>query len=68
MLKLLSEIGPLIAFFAGFFYGCGIQHATLYMLITTVIFITLCYVIDKKVSKLFYYFYDCFISFGKHYF
>ncbi|MFV9897785.1 MAG: septation protein A, partial [Rickettsia conorii subsp. raoultii] len=46
MLKLLSEIGPVIAFFAGFFYGSGIQHATLYMLITSVICITLCYVID----------------------
>lgn len=52
MLKLLSEIGPVIAFFAGFFYGGGIQNATLYMLITSVICITLCYVIDKKVSKL----------------
>ncbi|MCC8467278.1 MAG: septation protein IspZ, partial [Rickettsia endosymbiont of Eriopis connexa] len=52
MLKLLSEIGPVIAFFVGFFYGGGIQNATLYMLITSVICIILCYVIDKKVSKI----------------
>lgn len=52
MFKLLSEIGPVIAFFTGFFYGGGIQNATLYMLIAAVICITLCYIIDKKVSKL----------------
>lgn len=52
MFKFLSEIGPVIAFFAGFFYGGGIQSATLYMLITAIICITLCYFIDGKVSKL----------------
>ena len=52
MFKLLSEVGPVIALFAGFFYGGGIQNATLYMLITAVVCITLCYIIDKKVSKL----------------
>jgi intracellular septation protein len=52
MFKLLSELGPLVAFFAGFFYGGGIQSATLYMLITSVICISLCYFIDGKVSKL----------------
>lgn len=52
MFKLLSEIGPVIAFFTGFFYGGGIQNATLYMIITAVICVTICYVVDRKVSKL----------------
>ncbi|XVN40281.1 MAG: septation protein A [Rickettsia endosymbiont of Argas persicus] len=52
MLKLLSEIGPVIAFFVGFFYGGGIQNATLYMIVTAVICITICYLVDRKVSKL----------------
>ncbi|WP_347938712.1 septation protein A [Rickettsia oklahomensis] len=52
MLKLSSEIGPVIAFFAGFFYGGGIQNATLYMLITAIVCVTICYFVDKKVSKL----------------
>lgn len=52
MFKLLSEIGPVIAFFVGFFYGGGIQNATLYMIITAVICVTICYLVDRKVSKL----------------
>jgi len=52
MFKLLSEIGPVVAFFVGFFYGGGIQNATLYMIITAVICVTVCYVVDRKVSKL----------------
>ncbi|MGX6960173.1 MAG: septation protein A [Rickettsia endosymbiont of Pentastiridius leporinus] len=52
MFKLLSEIGPVIALVVGYFYGGGLQNATLYMVITAVICITLCYLVDKKVSKL----------------
>jgi len=51
MFKFLSEIGPLIAFFAGYYFG-GIQGATLYMLITSIVCIVTCYLIEGKVSTL----------------
>lgn len=50
MLKFLSEFAPVVAFFVGYFYGGDIQIATLYMLVTSVVFISLCYFINKKVS------------------
>jgi len=49
MLKFLSEFGPLIAFFVGYKFG-GIQGATLYMIITAVVSISLCYFIEGKVQ------------------
>ncbi|MCC8419054.1 MAG: septation protein A [Rickettsia endosymbiont of Glossina mortisans submortisans] len=52
MLKLLSEIGPVLALIIGYFYGGGLQNATLYMIITAIICTTLCYFIEGKVSKL----------------
>lgn len=50
MLKFLSEFAPVVAFFIGYFYGGDIQVATFYMLITSIVFISLCYFINKKVS------------------
>ena len=50
MLKFLSEFAPVVAFFIGYFYGGDIQVATLYMLVTSIIFIALCYFINKKIS------------------
>lgn len=47
MFKFLSEFGVLIAFFFGYKYG-GIKDATIYMLITSVIMTTLCYIIERK--------------------
>ncbi len=49
MIKFLSEFGPLIAFFIGYKFG-GIQGATLYMIITAVVSISLCYFIEGKVQ------------------
>jgi intracellular septation protein len=49
MIKFLSEFGPLIAFFVGYKYG-GIQGATLYMVITSVISVAICYLVYRKVQ------------------
>ena len=51
MLKFLSEFAPLVAFFIGYFYGGDIQTATLYMLVTSVTCVSLCYFIEKKISR-----------------
>ncbi|MDN3031012.1 MULTISPECIES: septation protein A [unclassified Candidatus Tisiphia] len=51
MLNFLSEIAPLIAFFIGYFYGGSMQSATLYILITSIICVSLCYFIEGKVSR-----------------
>jgi len=50
MLKFLSELAPLVAFFMGYFYGGSIQSATLYMLITSVICVSSCYLLEGKIS------------------
>lgn len=49
MLKFLSEFGPLIAFFVAYKYG-NIQSAALYMLLVSIIAISLCYLIEGKVQ------------------
>ena len=49
MVKFLSEFGPLIAFFVGYKYG-GIQGATLYMVIASVVSVTVCYILYRKVQ------------------
>lgn len=50
MIKLLSEFGPLIAFFVGYKIG-GIQAATLYMIIIGVISALLFYIVNKHIPK-----------------
>lgn len=50
MIKLLSEFGPLIAFFVGYKLG-GIQAATLYMIIVGVISALLFYIVNKHIPK-----------------
>ena len=49
MIKFLSEFGPLIAFFVGYKYG-GIQSATLYMVIASVVSVIICYILYRKVQ------------------
>lgn len=49
MIKFLSEFGPLIAFFIGYKYG-GIQSATLYMVIASVVSVIICYILYRKVQ------------------
>ncbi len=48
MFKFLSEFAPLVAFFTGYFYGGSIETATLYMLISSVICISIYYFIARK--------------------
>lgn len=48
MIKFLSEFAPLIAFFVGYKYGGGIQGATLYMLVVSIICIIINYVVTRK--------------------
>lgn len=48
MLKFLSEFAPLVAFFAGYFYGGSIETATLYMLITSIVCISIYYFMVRK--------------------
>ena len=48
MLKFLSEFGPIIAFLIGYKNG-GIEGATIYMMVASVISIALCYIIDRKI-------------------
>jgi intracellular septation protein len=50
MLKFLTEILPLIAFFVGYKMG-GIMAATLYMLVASIIAIIFTYVIERQVNK-----------------
>lgn len=50
MLKFLTEILPLIAFFIGYKNG-GIMYATLYMLIASPVTVVVSYLIEKQVSK-----------------
>lgn len=50
MLKFLSEVGPLIAFFIGYKYG-GIQSATLFMLIVSLISLIAYYFINGKIHN-----------------
>ncbi|WP_341764019.1 septation protein A [Candidatus Tisiphia endosymbiont of Beris chalybata] len=49
MLKFLSEFAPLAAFFTGYFYGGSIESATLYMLITSIVCVTLYYLVESKI-------------------
>lgn len=48
MLKFISEIAPLAAFFIGYFYGGSIESATLYMLITSLICVSVYYFVEYK--------------------
>lgn len=48
MLKLISEIAPLLAFFIGYFYGGSIESATLYMLVTSVTCVSVYYFVEYK--------------------
>ncbi|WP_375326907.1 septation protein A [Candidatus Tisiphia endosymbiont of Nemotelus uliginosus] len=49
MLKLLSEFAPLVAFFTGYFYRGNIESATLYMLITSIVCISIYYLVEYKI-------------------
>lgn len=49
MLKFFTEFGPLIAFFVGYVIG-GILEATLYMLIASVIGISITYIAERKIN------------------
>ncbi|MDG1436192.1 MAG: septation protein A [Rickettsiaceae bacterium] len=51
MFKLITEFGPLIAFFAGYKTG-GIISATIYMLIASLVAITVTYIYDRKIHKI----------------
>lgn len=48
MLKFISEIAPLVAFFMGYFYGGNIESATLYMLITSLTCVSIYYFVEYK--------------------
>lgn len=50
MFKFLSEVGPLIAFFIGYKYG-GIQSATFFMLIVSLISLGVYYFINGKIHN-----------------
>jgi len=50
MLKFITEFGPLIAFFIGYKTG-GILEATLYMLIASVVGISITYIFERKINK-----------------
>ena len=50
MLKFITEFGPLIAFFVGYKTG-GILDATLYMLVASVIGISISYIVLRKINK-----------------
>ena len=49
MLKFFSEFGPLLAFFFGYKTG-GILEATLYMLVASVIGISITYICERKIN------------------
>ena len=49
MLKFFSEFGPLLAFFFGYKTG-GILEATLYMLVASVIGISITYIYERKIN------------------
>lgn len=49
MLKFLSEFGPLVAFLMGYIYGDGMRDAALYMLLSSVAGIAVCYIVERKV-------------------
>lgn len=49
LIKFLSELGPLLAFFIAYKYG-DIQSAALYMLVASVIGIAIIYYIERKVQ------------------
>lgn len=51
MIKVIAEFAPLVAFFYGYKTG-GIMDATKYMLLISVITITITYVIDKTINKI----------------
>ena len=48
MLKFLSEFGPLAAFLIGYIYGNGMRDAALYMLLSSMIGITICYIFERR--------------------
>lgn len=50
MLKFATEFGPLIAFFVGYKVG-GIQTATLYMLIVSLVSLAAYYLINRKIHN-----------------
>ncbi len=49
MFKILSEFAPVVALFVGYFYGGGMETATLYMLITSIICISIYYLVKRKI-------------------
>ena len=51
MLKFFSEFGPLLAFFFGYKTG-GILEATLYMLVASVISISITYICERKINTI----------------
>lgn len=50
MFKFITEFGPLIAFFIGYKMA-GILEATLYMLVASVIAISITYIYERKINK-----------------
>jgi intracellular septation protein len=50
MFKFVTEFGPLIAFFFGYKTG-GIIEATIYMLISSVVAISITYIYERKINK-----------------
>lgn len=50
MFKFITEFSPLIAFFLGYKTG-GIINATIYMLIASLIAITVTYIYERKINK-----------------
>ncbi|MGI4776368.1 MAG: septation protein A [Janthinobacterium lividum] len=50
MLKFITELGPLIAFFVGYKYG-GIQTATLYMLVASIAGLVVYFLINRKIHN-----------------
>ena len=50
MLKFIAEFGPLVAFFIGYKMN-GILEATLYMLIASVIGISITYIVKRQINK-----------------
>jgi intracellular septation protein len=50
MFKFITEFGPLVAFFVGY-KTSGILEATLYMLVASVIAISITYIYERKINK-----------------
>ncbi|RYE06172.1 MAG: septation protein A [Rickettsiaceae bacterium] len=50
MIKFITELGPLVAFFIGYKHG-GIQAGTLYMLVASIAGLVIYFVINRKVHN-----------------